>query len=170
MMKIRCAFTALSISLATAPLLAQPGPAGRGGRGPDRTAQSADMELFHYLLDHRKSVERSVKELSDGVETETMSQDADVAEKIREHAESMHERLKVKRPIHARDPLFAEIFRHADKIRMDIEPIDGGVRVKETSADPYVAKLLQAHAEVVTLFLKNGHEEVRKNHAVPARD
>ena len=69
LMKIRSLFMALSISLATAPLLAQPGPAGRGGRGPDRAAQRADMELFHYLLDHRKSVERSVKELSDGVET-----------------------------------------------------------------------------------------------------
>jgi hypothetical protein len=169
-MRIGYLFLAISISLAAAPLLAQPGPPGRGGRGPDRAAQSADMELFHYLLDHRKSVERSVKALADGVETETTSQDADVAEKIREHAESMHERLSEKRPIHARDPLFAEIFRHADKIRMEIEPIDGGVRVKETSTDPYVAKLLQAHAEVVTLFLKNGHEEVRKNHAVPSRD
>lgn len=165
--RLLCVALALSLSLAAAPLPAQPGP---GGRGPYGAAQNEDRQLFHFLLDHRASIERSVKKLPDGVETETTSDENAVADKIRDHVESMHKRLQEKRPIHARDPLFAEIFRHADKIRMEVESIEGGARVKETSADPYVTKLLQAHAEVVTQFLKNGHEEVRKNHAVPTRD
>lgn len=45
-----------------------------------------------------------------------------------------------------------------------------GVRVIETSADPYVAKLLQAHADVLDAFIANGQSEMMKNHAVPARE
>jgi hypothetical protein len=41
--------------------------------------------------------------------------------------------------------------------------------VKETSDDPYVVKLIQAHAEVVSLFIKNGFDEARRNHEVPAK-
>jgi hypothetical protein len=43
------------------------------------------------------------------------------------------------------------------------------LRVTETSDDPYVTKLIQAHAAVVTKFIESGHEEVRKNHATPEK-
>ena len=46
---------------------------------------------------------------------------------------------------------------------------DKGVRVVEASDDPYVASLIQAHADVVSQFIDIGYEEVRKNHAVPPR-
>jgi hypothetical protein len=129
----------------------------------------ADMAIFHYLLEHRKQISRTVKNLPDGVETFTESKDREVAAKIQEHAQAMHRRVKEGRPIHMRDPLFREIFRHADKVTMIVEKIKGGVRVKETSKDAYVVKLIQAHARVVSAFLANGHDEVRKNHSVPQR-
>jgi uncharacterized protein len=44
-----------------------------------------------------------------------------------------------------------------------------GIRVVETSTDPYVVKLIQAHAEVVSQFIKNGRAEAMKNHEVPSR-
>ena len=56
-------------------------------------------------------------------------------------------RVKEGRPIHQRDPLFTELFKNADRIEARHELTAGGVRVVETSKDPYVAKLLQAHAE-----------------------
>ena len=68
-----------------------------------------------------------------------------------------------------RDPLFRAIFANADKIVMKQENTAKGVRVIETSADPYVAKLIQAHAEVVSAFLANGVEEMHKDHALPPR-
>ena len=128
-----------------------------------------DMALFHFLLDHRDEIRRSVKELPDGVETLTESDVQETAEKIREHVRSMYQRLEESRPIHARDPLFAEIFRNADKIEMSIEDTERGLRVRETSTDPYVAKLIKSHAEVVSQFLVNGYAEMRKNHPVPER-
>jgi hypothetical protein len=44
-----------------------------------------------------------------------------------------------------------------------------GIRVTETSTDPYVVKLIQAHAEVLNAFIKNGRAEAMKNHDVPSR-
>jgi hypothetical protein len=155
----------LALSVMPGPLFAQ--PAGQGfGPGKD-AAHRADMELFHFLLDHRQEITRKVTNLPNGIETLTESANPDVAGKLQAHVLSMYQRVKEKRPIHARDPLFAEIFRNADKIQMKLEKTEQGVKVIETSEDPYVAKLLQAHAEVVNRFLKNGRTEMRKNHALP---
>jgi hypothetical protein len=146
---------------------------GQQGPGPQRGMDSAhqeDMVLFHFLLDHRDEIRRSVQELPDGVETLTESEDPEIAGKLREHVRSMYGRLEEGRPIHARDPLFAEIFRHADKIEMTMVDTEGGLRVRETSSDPYVAKLIKSHAEVVSRFLANGQAEMRKNHPVPERE
>ena len=108
-------------------------------------------------------------ETKTGVETQTESARPEVARKIQEHAEAMHARIKSGQGIHYRDPLFAEIFRHYDKIDMKIEQTKKGVKVTESSDDPYVAKLIQAHARAVTKFIENGHAEVRKNHPLPDR-
>jgi hypothetical protein len=145
-----------------------PGRGGKGGKGKDADF-AKDQDTFHYLLDHRKEIRRTVTKVEKGVDTLTESDNAAVAGRIVEHAEAMHRRVKDRRPIHLRDPLFAELFRHADKIVMVVEKTPKGVRVKETSDDAYVAKLIQAHADVVSKFIANGHEEVRKNHPVPER-
>ena len=50
---------------------------------------------------------------------------------------------------------------------MSMELTERGIKVTETSDDPHVVRLIQSHAEVVSLFVQNGHEEVRKNHTVP---
>jgi hypothetical protein len=97
----------------------------------------------------------------------TESDDPEVAAKIREHVAAMYRRIEEDRPIHRRDPLFAEIFDHADAIEMMMEKTDSGLRVVETSCDPYVAKLIKSHAEVVSQFLVNGRMEMRKNHPLP---
>ena len=91
----------------------------------------------------------------------------DQSQKLQAHVASMYKRLEAKRPIHARDPLFAEIFRNADKIKLKLEKTKKGMKVVETSDDAYVAKLIQSHAEVVSLFLKNGRAEMMKNHTLP---
>jgi len=149
--------------------------AGRGagmgaGHGNASDPQHmADMELFHFLGDHGKEITRTIKNLPGGVDTLTESANPEVADKIKQHVASMGARVEQKRPIHLRDPLFREIFANAEKIVMKVEPTANGVRVIETSADPYVTKLIQAHAEVVSRFIKNGRAEMMKNHEVPPR-
>jgi hypothetical protein len=111
-----------------------------------------------------------VTKTANGVETLTESANVEVAPKLAVHVEAMHKRLLKGRPIHMRDPLFREIFRNADKIKMTVEKTPQGVKVSETSKDPYVAKLIQAHAEVLNQFLAKGHEEVRNSAAAGNRN
>lgn len=144
---------------------------GRGrGRGHwDDPRFNEDRKWLHFLVDNRAKIRRTIERVPDGVKTVTESDDPAVAEGIRTHVAAMHARIKEGCGIHLRDPLFREVFRHADKIRMEITDIETGLRVTETSDDPYVVSLIQAHADVVSKFLENGHEEVRNNHAVPPR-
>ncbi len=186
---------ALSLALLVAlPVFAQQGPgAGRGrgqgggglglgrgpgggqhGRGPggrhgqdERHAE--DHEVFEFLLKNHKQIKRTVKELPNGVETLTESDTPDVAAKIREHVTWMEYRIKEAKPIRMRDPLFAELFRHTEKIHMVHEGTDKGVKVTETSDDPHVARLIQSHAKVVTGFVERGFAEAMKNHPVPGK-
>ncbi|MEO1619236.1 MAG: DsrE family protein [Planctomycetota bacterium] len=130
----------------------------------------ADHEVFQFLLQNHQKIKRTVKELPNGVETLTESTDGDVADKIKDHVEWMEYRIEKTNPIRMRDPLFAELFQHTDKITMVHEDTANGVRVTETSDDPYVARLIQAHAKVVSGFVERGFAEAMKNHAVPGKD
>lgn len=143
---------------------------GRRGRGPQRNDESfrADMTVIHALLDRGADIRRTVEDLPNGVRTVTESDDPALAMLIRGHVAAMHRRLKEQQPIHLRDPLFRALFGQASKIEMVIKPTEKGVEVRETSDDPWAVQLIQAHASVVTAFIKNGHQEVRKNHPVPA--
>jgi intracellular sulfur oxidation DsrE/DsrF family protein len=141
-------------------------PPGKG-KGAGDPAMKADMEVFHFLLDNRADIRRTVKLLPNGVETVTESDKPGVTKKIQEHVAAMHERVKSGKGIHLRDPLFAEIFKNYDKVVLKVEKTDKGVKVTETSDEPKVAKLIQVHAEVVSKFIENGHEEVRKHHSLP---
>ena len=140
---------------------------GRGQRDDPRFIE--DRKWFHFLLANRDKIKRTITRTEKGVDTLTESDDPEVTAGIQIHVAAMHTRVKEGRGIHMRDPLFREVFRHADKISMEITDTDKGVRVIETADDPYVASLIQAHADVVSLFIENGHEEVQKNHAVPPR-
>ncbi len=109
--------------------MAQPGR-GRGlgfggGRGSGAGTPGADdrfqedREVFHFLLINHERITRTVKQLDNGVETLTESKDADIAAKIKEHLKWMEHRIHETQPIHMRDPLFAEIFKHTEFIRAE---------------------------------------------------
>jgi hypothetical protein len=143
---------------------------GRGGRGMMGDAtHAADMQVFHQLFDHRAEITRQVVKRESGIETVTESTNPEVVRLLQTHVESMLARVREGRPIHRRDPLFAELFRYADQIKATHEMTRDGVRVSETSEDPYVVKLLQAHADVVSAFIANGRSEMMKNHPLPPR-
>jgi hypothetical protein len=152
----------------SAPLFAQGGPQGRGRMMGD-ASHMADMSLIHDLLDNGSKITRTVTIRADGVETLTESDDPAIAKSIQAHVASMYGRVTEGRPIHMRDPLFRAIFEHASQISFTHALTPRGIRVTETSTDPYVVKLIQAHAEVLNAFIKNGRTEAMKNHDVPPR-
>ena len=44
-----------------------------------------------------------------------------------------------------------------------------GIKVVETSDDPYVVKLIQAHAQGVSEFVKEGMPAMHREHPLPNR-
>jgi hypothetical protein len=134
-----------------------------------KPGMQGDMQRLHQLLANRDKIQREVRNLPNGIDTVTRSSDAGVAQTLKTHVASMVRRLEDGRPIRMRDPLFAEIFRNAEHISVKVEPLEDGVRVIETSDDPFTVKLLQAHADVVNLFIERGMSEMHRNHAVPAK-
>jgi hypothetical protein len=143
--------------------------AGRGaGNMADRSM--ADMPLVHFLLDNGTKVRRTITLRPDGVETITESSDPAIAKAIQDHVAAMYARVTEKRPIHQHDPLFRAIFEHASQISFAHETVVSGVKVIETSTDPYVVKLIQAHAQVLDRFIQNGRSEAMRNHPVPTRE
>lgn len=145
------------------------GPGGGRGMGPD-AAMRVDQDVFHYLLDRHQLIRREVKNLDKGVETITESDDAAVAAKIQEHVAAMHERVKSGRGLRFWDELFVAVFKNYDRITMVVENTEHGVKVTETSDDAYTVKLIQAHAVVVSKFVKLGFDEAHENHPAPAVD
>jgi hypothetical protein len=145
--------------------------AGQSGHGAcarmNRGQQWADMQVFHQLFAHRSEIVRQISVRPDGVETLTESDNPQVTQVLQTHVDSMVARVEEARPFHLRDPLFREIFRNAAKIQVQVERTEKGVRVVETSADSYVARLIQAHAKVVDAFIANGHAEMMRNHPLP---
>ena len=97
--------------------------------------------------------------LYNGVETLTESDQPEVAKKIQEHVAAMHKRVQEGRGLRYWDDLFAAIFQRHASIKMSVENTDKGVRVKETSDDPLVVALIQAHADVVSQFVARGFDE-----------
>lgn len=145
------------------------GPGMMGGSG--MAAMRQDAMGLHALLDKRDEIERQVRDLPNGVETVTESDDPAVTKQIREHVAAMYKRLEKNDPLPmmAGDPLFVEVFKHAKHIRLKLEDTPKGLKVIETSDDAYVAKLIQAHARVVDAFIANGMDEVHREHAVPPK-
>jgi hypothetical protein len=140
------------------------------GRGPMmRGMKGTDMMTARQLVMLHEKVTRAVKQLPNGVDTLTESDDPAVIAKIKEHVPAMYARLKENRPIHQIDPLFVELFRYGKKINAEVSMTDFGVRVIETSSDPYVVKLIKAHAKSVDELIERGMPAMHEKHAVPKK-
>lgn len=137
------------------------GPGAGHGMGP---GAGADMMGIHALFARRDEIHRTVVQIPGGVRTTTESDDPAVAAQLRTHVRAMYARLKEDRPINQRDPLFAALFRNADKIEARIEDTPKGLTVTETSTDPHVTALIRKHADVVGQFIANGMHEMMRNH------
>lgn len=152
-----------TVLVALAATLAVPALAQTRGRGP-----GPDRDAIHALLADHDLIERRVVDLPDGVETWTESDDPDVAALLRTHVRQMKARLDTDRPMRRWDPLFAEIFAHADAIDMIIEDTPRGVHVVETSDDPAVVALIRQHAHrAVSEFVEQGMDRAHEPTPLP---
>ena len=127
-----------------------------------------DMGPIHGLFMQHEKIHRAVEEIPGGVRTMTTSEDPQVTDLIRTHVREMKERIEMGQPIRQMDPLFREIFRHHEKIRLEIEDVPGGVRATETSDDPQVTLLIRQHAKrAVSEFVQGGMNRAMQGTPLP---
>lgn len=126
-----------------------------------------DQSVFHTLLARHRELHRELENLPNGIRSVTISQSPDLVALLREHAHAMHRRLQEGFGLRYWDAAFAEIFARADSVRMQINNLPDGVETIETSEDPNVIKLIQAHGQVVNAFVAEGFEAARRVSPLP---
>ena len=142
----------------------QRGTKGAGQKGHGRP----EMQNAHFLVTNHDRLERAVEEIPNGVQTVTTTDDPELVEPLRKHVQEMSAVLAEGGHVRKWDPLFAEISEHGEAIQIEIEEIDDGVRVTETSEDEEVVKLIRAHARKIDQFLARGPEACREETPLPS--
>ncbi len=143
-----------------APAATKPAPPERRvSAGPGMTA--GDHEAIRTLVSRHRSITRVVGEIPGGVRTTTTTDRPELVGVLRTHVRQMALRLEDGRPIRLWDPVFRDVFAHADEITLKWKDIEGGIEVTETSENPRVVPMIRAHARKVNDFVAGGHAAVR---------
>lgn len=148
---------------------------GRGmgpgmGRGPNAMqGMQGDMSTLHAMFADREMIKRTVKNLPDGAEAVTESDDEAIANLLKEHVPAMEDRVLGNDPLPPMTfhPIFVELIKHAEDYTLTYEETDKGMKVTYQSDDPFVIMLVQEHAKLVSRFIKNGMEEIHKPYTLP---
>jgi len=120
-----------------------------------------EHNAIFILLSWHNTIARTVKEIPNGVQTRTTTTKPELVETLRTHVRQMVRRLKQQRPVRMWDPVFRDVFAHADEITVSLKDVEGGIEVMETSNDPLVVMMIRAHAAKVSSFVANGHAAAR---------
>jgi hypothetical protein len=127
-----------------------------------------DMRGIHDLLVQHEKIQRAVEDIPGGVRAVTTSADPEVANQIRAHVWQMKRRIEQGRPIRMMDPLFREIFRRHEQIKLEVVEVQGGAQVTETSDDPQVVLLIRQHARrAVSEFVAGGMRRAMRPTPLP---
>lgn len=146
---------------------------GRGmgmGRGPRGMAgMRGDMTTLHTMFASRDKIKRTVKNLPNGAQATTESDDKTIAGLIQEHVPAMEGRVMENNPLPPMTfhPVFIELIKHSQDYELSYEETDKGMKVVYKADDPFVIMLVQEHAKLVSRFLKNGMEEIHKPYTLP---
>jgi len=127
-----------------------------------------DQSVFHTLLDQHHKIRRTLTLLPEGISARTVSDDPEIVALLQDHATQMHRRMTEGFGLRKWDPAFVEIFAQADKVDMELTLIEDGVEIRETSADPNVVKLIQAHGHGINAFVDHGGAAASKETPLPA--
>ena len=140
-----------------------------GGNHHGGGGNSAAMETIQNMIAHKDDITRTIADTGDGVKTVTTSDDPEVAQWIKDHVTEMMSRIESGNRFRQRDPFFVELFDRASGSELDCDLTVTGANCihKALSSDQCDIDLVKAHAELVSLFLENGHDELMANHDPP---
>ena len=138
-----------------------------GLQGKDTTPKEVD-DLKTIFQNHKK-ISRTVKNIKNGIETLTVSEDEKIRQSVVSHVSMMVTRMQQgKNPeVIIQSPTLTELFKYYKKINTEIELVNKGIKVIQTSNDPKVINLLQKHAAEINDMVKRGmrsvHERMMKS-------
>jgi len=146
------------------------GPGGMGGGPGAMGGMRGDMTTLHAMFADRDKITRTIKNLPDGAEATTESDDESIAALLKEHVPAMEERVIGNKPLPPMTfhPIFVELIKHAKDYTLTYEETEKGMKVKYHAETPYVVMLVQEHAKLVSRFIKNGMEEIHKPYSLPS--
>lgn len=154
------------------PLAAQGGPPMGGGMGGGMmgggmmrdSAAAVVMPIVHTLMMNHEKLRRTVTNLPDGVRTVTESDDTTMVAPLRAHVSTTGELVAQSRDLNVppASPVLHELLRNGALIVRTVELTPKGVTVTETSTDPAVVTLLQAHAAEVSELVAKGMAALHK--------
>jgi hypothetical protein len=153
---------------ATGTIAAQGGPPMGGGRmGGGMMGDSAAavvMPIVHTLMMNHDKLRRSVTNLPNGVRTITESDDSTMVAQLRAHVSTTGELVAQSKDLTVppASPVLHALLRNGAQIVRTVELTPKGVLVTETSADPTVVSLLQAHAAEVSELVAKGMAALHK--------
>ncbi len=133
-----------------------------GLRGANATAEeSAELAVMFKGF---KSFTRTVENLPNGIRTVTRTSDPIVMEALVNHVAGMTERVfnNDNPQIIIQSRTLDIFFKRGEKILTDMDILDDGIEVVQTSDDPDVVKALQIHAAEVTEMAERGMDAVHE--------
>jgi len=121
------------------------------------------------LFDSHDKIERNVNYIPNGVIAETKSRDPEVVKWIQDHVFQMFDVVERGDAVLTHDPLFNAMQSHHDvqDMQASAEIMRDGIRVTHTSSNACGAKVIQAHADVVTDMVESGPMEALLVHEAP---
>ncbi len=135
--------------------MGSPGRMGNPGGNPN---MRNDAQIIHQLFAYHNQVNRTVKQLPDGIQAVTGSDDPHVAALIQAHVASMYQRIANKQPIPMMHmaPTVPTLLQNGDRYQRTLKNTAQGVTVTEIASDPNLIKIIREHAREVDAFVKAG--------------
>ena len=129
-----------------------------------------EVAHMRILFQQHPSITRDVKNIENGIVTTTLSDDPKVADALINHVAEMITRVEQgdNPEVPIQSPTLSILFEQGDSIETEIEIVENGVIVTQTSDNSDVVAALQKHAGEVSDLAERGmvavHEQMMKAH------
>ena len=124
-----------------------------------------DMNIIHQLFANRGQIHRTVKEIPNGIQAVTESDDPNVTALIQSHVPKMYQRIDNGQtfPMIRMVATLPTMFSNANRYQRQYELTSKGIIVTETSDDREMLDVIREHAREVTGFVEEGMPAMMEN-------
>jgi hypothetical protein len=115
-----------------------------------------DMSRYSEMFNRHNEITRTVEEIPGGIRTTTQSNSPDLVAQLQAHVSSMYGHLDQDEEVMCMSTSLPTLFTQANGYRRQLTFTPTGVMAEETSDDPALTQAIRAHAQEVTVFVRDG--------------